>query len=65
MVLIYQPPNADFVDIATQRNGGREKDLWQKGIKRYMIHSGYSNLTKTSATAVKICMDTISAMPPL
>jgi hypothetical protein len=28
MVLIYQPPNADFVDFATQRNGGgREKDL--------------------------------------
>jgi hypothetical protein len=29
MVLIYQPPNADFVDFATQHNGGsgREKDL--------------------------------------
>jgi hypothetical protein len=29
MVLIYQPPNADFGDFATQRNGdgGREKYL--------------------------------------
>jgi hypothetical protein len=28
MVLIYEPPNADFVDFATQRSG-REKYLLQ------------------------------------
>jgi hypothetical protein len=42
MVLIYQPPSAEFEDFAKQRNGGsgREKDLCRPSVCN-MSHANF------------------------